>query len=121
MSRVSRLLRIVSTALACMLLVPAALRWTATPAAAQATPELSPDEVEKADRLRQDLRQMVTIARDRVFPALVNIKVITVRYWDGKEQKGQAVGSGTIISPDGYVLTNFHVAENGKKIQMHPR
>ncbi|MFN0135978.1 MAG: PDZ domain-containing protein [Phycisphaerae bacterium] len=87
------------------------------PAWAQATPELSPDEVEKADRLRQDLRQMVTIARDRVFPALVNIKVITVRYWDGKEQKGQAVGSGTIISPDGYVLTNFHVAENGKKFK----
>lgn len=117
MFRASRLLGVASTALAFTLLVPAALRWTATPAAAQTTPELSPDEVEKADRLRQDLRQMVTIARDRVFPGLVNIRVITVRYWDGKEQKGQAVGSGTIISPDGYVLTNFHVAENGKKFK----
>jgi hypothetical protein len=25
------------------------------------------------------------------------------------------VGSGTIISPEGYVLTNFHVARNGRK------
>lgn len=89
----------------------------AGPARAQVTPELSPNEVQKAEQLRQDLRQMVTLARDRVFPALVNIRVITVRYWDGKEQKGQAVGSGTIISPEGHVLTNFHVAENGKKFK----
>jgi serine protease Do len=73
--------------------------------------------VEKADQLRRDLREMIGLARDRVFPSLVNIKVITVYYWDGKEQKGQAVGSGTIISPDGYVLTNFHVADNGKKFK----
>lgn len=36
---------------------------------------------------------------------------------EGKEQKGQAVGSGTIISTDGYTLTNFHVADNGKKFK----
>lgn len=86
-------------------------------AIAQPTPELSPPELEKAERLRQDLRQMVSLARDRVFPALVNIRVITVRYWNGKEEKGQSVGSGTIISPEGYVLTNFHVAENGKRFK----
>lgn len=73
--------------------------------------------VEKADQLRQDLREMITLARDRVFPALVNIKVITVRYYGGKEHKGRIVGSGTIITPEGHVLTNFHVAENGKKFK----
>lgn len=83
----------------------------------QPVPELPPADIEKAESLRQDLRHMVALARDRVFPALVNIRVITVRYWDGKEQKGQAVGSGTIISPEGHVLTNFHVAENGKKFR----
>ncbi len=94
----------------------AALAVTGT-AIAQPTPELTPPELERAERLRQDLRQMVSLARDRVFPALVNIRVITVRYWNGKEEKGQSVGSGTIISPEGYVLTNFHVAENGKRFK----
>lgn len=89
----------------------------AAPALAQRSPELNPAELEKADQLRRDLRRMISLARDRVFPAMVNINVITVRYWAGKEVKGQSVGSGTIISADGYVLTNFHVAENGQKFK----
>jgi len=88
-----------------------------TAAYAQEERELWPANVEKADQLRRDMREMVALARDRVFPALVNIKVITVRYFGGKEHKGQAVGSGTIISPEGYILTNFHVARNGKKFK----
>jgi serine protease Do len=70
---------------------------------------------EKVEQLRDDLRQMITSARDKVFPSLVNIRVTTSRYLNGEEQKGQSVGSGTIISPEGYVLTNFHVARNGRK------
>ena len=81
----------------------------------QTTQPLQGVNVEKANQLRRDLREMITLARDRVFPSLVNIRVITVRYWGGKEHKGQAVGSGTIISPEGHVLTNFHVARNGRK------
>lgn len=84
-------------------------------APAQQIRESAPVNVEKADQLRQDLRAMIALARDRVFPSLVNIRVITVRYYGGKEHKGQSVGSGTIISPEGHVLTNFHVADNGKK------
>ena len=70
---------------------------------------------EKVEELRDDLREMITSARDKVFPSLVNIRVTTSRYIAGKEEKGQATGSGTIISPEGYVLTNFHVARNGHK------
>ena len=70
---------------------------------------------EKVEELRDDLREMVTSARDQVFPSLVNIQVSTSRYFGGEEHKGQATGSGTIISPEGYVLTNFHVARNGQK------
>ncbi len=88
-----------------------------TAARAQQPPELPPEDVQKAEALRRDMRRMMALARDQVFPALVNIEVITVQYWGGKERKGRAVGSGTIISPEGYVLTNFHVADNGRKFK----
>lgn len=76
-----------------------------------------PSDQVKAEQLREDLRRMIEVARDRVFPALVNIHVVTVDYWDGKEQKGQSVGSGTIISEEGYVVTNQHVTSKGKKFK----
>jgi len=71
----------------------------------------------EADQLREDLRRMVESARDKVFPALVNIHVSTVNYWGGKEHKGASVGSGTIISAKGYVVTNQHVTNKGKKFR----
>jgi len=68
----------------------------------------------KGAPLQENLREMIEQARDGVFPSLVNISVVTKRYWNGKEQKGRATGSGTIISQDGYVVTNQHVTHNGK-------
>ncbi|MCG8405574.1 MAG: PDZ domain-containing protein [Phycisphaerales bacterium] len=84
-----------------------------------AVAENRPDKAdfEKADKLRKDLRRMIELARDEVFPALVNIHVSTVNYWGGKERKGAATGSGTIISPEGYVVTNQHVTNKGKKFK----
>ncbi len=49
-------------------------------------------------------------ARHKVYPALVNIAVISREFSGGRTQRAPAGGSGVIISPDGYVLTNFHVA-----------
>lgn len=68
-----------------------------------------------ATGIRDELRRIIGDARDRVFPALVSIRVVTVMFNQGQELKGQSVGSGTIISPEGYVLTNQHVVQNGRK------
>ena len=67
------------------------------------------------ETLRSELRRLIGEARDRVFPALVSIRVVTVRFYGGRELKGQSVGSGAIISPQGYVVTNAHVVSGGKK------
>ncbi|MBX3410854.1 MAG: PDZ domain-containing protein [Phycisphaeraceae bacterium] len=71
-----------------------------------------------AERLERDLRAMVTTARDRVYPALVNVSVITVSYYGGKEVKGGSTGSGAIVSPDGYIVTNQHVVSDGRRFRV---
>lgn len=97
--------------------VGAALAFAFVTHGAVANPNLSPEDLKKAEQLRNDMRRMIEQARDEVFPALVNIRVSTVDYWGGKEHKGAATGSGTIISPEGYVLTNQHVTDTGKKFK----
>jgi serine protease Do len=86
-----------------------------TSAATAGDTKLSKEEEAKLERLRADVRAMVGTARDRVFPALVNIDVVSLEYQGGKESKSRATGSGTIISPDGFVLTNAHVTDQGYK------
>lgn len=49
-------------------------------------------------------------ALDAVYPALVRIHVVSENGSAGRMQKNRGSGSGTIIHPDGYVLTNHHVA-----------
>lgn len=70
------------------------------------------------NHLKQELRSVIAGARDRVFPALVNISVVTVEYGGGTERKGQSTGSGTIIDNLGHVLTNHHVVNDGKKFRV---
>lgn len=75
----------------------------------------SPAEAIDASFLRAELLEMVRSARDEVFPALVSLRVVTEQYRGGKEIKGQAVGSGTLITAEGHVLTNEHVTSGGRR------
>ena len=52
----------------------------------------------------------VEAAVKAVYPALVRIYVVSEEGGGGRMQKQRASGSGTIIHPDGYILTNHHVA-----------
>ncbi len=51
-------------------------------------------------------------AIQKVYPALVRIYVVTEEPTGGRMHRNRAAGSGVIISPDGYVVTNHHVAGN---------
>ncbi len=74
-----------------------------------------PPSTDASAELRDALRRVITEARDRVFPALVSIRVVTASYRGGREMKHPVTGSGTIITPEGHVLTNQHVTSNGIK------
>ena len=52
----------------------------------------------------------------KVYPALVRVHVVATRPSAGRMEKFGGTGSGTIIHPDGYVVTNHHVAGNGTRI-----
>jgi serine protease Do len=62
------------------------------------------------------LRSQIDSAIAKVKPALVRIRVVSTDYNEGREVKMQAVGSGAIITKDGYIITNHHVAGHAARI-----
>ena len=58
----------------------------------------------------------VHAALSKVAPSLVRIHVVSIEHEEGRELKREASGSGTIITPEGHVVTNHHVAGRTKAI-----
>ena len=63
-----------------------------------------------------NLQKQILDAKNKVLPALVHIEPVKEIFADGKSMKVQVTGSGIIISPDGYILTNNHVAEKARYV-----
>lgn len=63
-----------------------------------------------------DIQQAIDNAIARVKPALIRIHVVSV--WDnqGREVKEESSGSGVIITAEGHVVTNHHVAGRAKRL-----
>jgi len=72
-------------------------------------------ETDKTDVELLDAYSRAVIAVvDAVGPAVVSISIATASRRGEPEQAG--VGSGVIIAPDGYILTNDHVVQNAKQL-----
>ncbi len=59
-------------------------------------------------------------ASEKVTPAVVNIRAVeNANYsWWGSSSFGASSGSGVIISPDGFIVTNNHVIEDGNRYEI---
>src|SRR5262245_1549142 len=62
------------------------------------------------------MRPAVDAAVARVKPALVRILVVSTTYAEGREIKSQSAGSGAIITKEGHVVSNHHVAGRAVRI-----
>ena len=62
------------------------------------------------------LQKEIFSARNKVMPALVHIQPVLTDFRTGKMIKQSVVGSGVIFHPDGYVVTNYHVAGKSERI-----
>ena len=101
---------------------------------------LSLTSLEQAKRFNDEItnsrENIITNTVQKVSPAIVGINVIEIRQYrdpfssffddpffrqffgnrGNSSQKVQGLGSGYIISPDGYIVTNDHVAGNASEI-----
>ncbi|MBK8703872.1 MAG: Do family serine endopeptidase [Saprospiraceae bacterium] len=59
-------------------------------------------------------------AAERVTAAVVNIKTMQESRFDlwGNGSVGTSSGSGVMITPDGYIITNNHVVEDGDEVEV---
>lgn len=67
--------------------------------------------------LPADMKARIDLAVAKVKPALVRISVVSLGYSEGRELKYEASGSGVIITPEGHVVTNHHVAGYATRIK----
>lgn len=60
--------------------------------------------------LPEQIQEAIIRTVEKLQPALVRIHVVEKYYSEGRELKQEKYGSGVVISSDGYVVTNHHVA-----------
>ncbi len=127
----ARLLRFVSRC-ACLLLITTVGQVQAQTAGDRATPQAAPGKaVERTEiprpgrSLLTELSRSLAALADRVSPAVV--QVLVTGYGPVEEggqadtaliQRQHSLGSGVIVDPEGYIVTNAHVVEGAERVQV---
>jgi S1-C subfamily serine protease len=70
------------------------------------------------EELLDSYSRSVTRAVEKVGPAVVNIRVHKASREQGKESEAGGSGSGFVIAPDGFILTNSHVVHGAKTLEV---
>jgi S1-C subfamily serine protease len=63
-------------------------------------------------------REEMSFVRQKVLPNVVSILVVREDFSAGEGNLSLSAGSGTIIRADGFVATNSHVVENGRRFKI---
>lgn len=64
-----------------------------------------------------DFSRTITRAKERIYPAVVFIQCVREDFERGVRSKVTVTGSGVVISPEGRVITNWHVIERALEIR----
>ncbi len=64
-----------------------------------------------------DFREVISRAKDKVFPAVVYIRALRENLERGERVSEEVSGSGVVISPDGEVITNWHVVDKATRVR----
>lgn len=80
-----------------------------------AAPAAFPNDV-ATEAIPMAMRERVEDAIQSVYPTLVRIHVVANTFREGREMKFEASGSGAIITKEGHVITNHHVAGHAKRL-----
>ncbi|PYQ03624.1 MAG: peptidase S1 [Acidobacteria bacterium] len=84
------------------------------PAVAAAQAVAPPASARDLSGLSRDLQAL----SDRVKPAVVQVLTTGFAAADGQLVKQRATGSGVVLDADGYVITNAHVVQGARRIQV---
>jgi len=89
------------------------LRLLVLPALLLAVAPVAPAEEQQLG----DFQAVIETAKRHVYPALVFVKPVQEDLSEGESRRVEILGSGVIFRPDGYVVTNHHVAEKAREIR----
>lgn len=69
------------------------------------------------DQDPRDFREVINRAKENVFPTVVYLRCVVENFEMGKRLRHSVSGSGVVVSPDGEVVTNWHVVDRALEVR----